>query len=406
MSIPATYHTHTTFSDGKDTPEEMILEALRLGMTEIGFSDHSYTPFDRSYCMKKERQTEYIDEIRRLSEKYRGRIRVLLGIEQDSCSEKPCGAYDYVIGSCHYLSFDAKDFAGAGPLPSGAAFLQNGRIYVPVDEGADVLKAAACALFGGDLYPIIEKYYETVGNIVEETECDLIGHFDLITKYNEDGRLFDEEDPRYRAIWQKAADRLLKTGKAFEINTRQVVRGLKSCPYPSPEIITYLAERGAHFVLSGDNHEKETLSGGFSEELRRISGPLTAVETRPIGVILGGNPYLGRGIIIGETPDGAYAAAAYFIMGRSENSRNRALEENEEGVETAPFDETKVSDPSLIIYPAVRRGENRLVVTNGDQTETILKGFKEGKEMTESLLSRTYEPDPPNFTPRISGVLT
>ncbi|MGI6020111.1 MAG: IMP cyclohydrolase [Lachnospiraceae bacterium] len=125
-----------------------------------------------------------------------------------------------------------------------------------------------------------------------------------------------------------------------------------------------------------------------------------------IGELIKDNPYVGRGIVIGKTPDGKKACAAYFIMGRSENSRNRIFKEVDGELFTEPFDASKVSDPSLIIYAAIRKYKNKLIVTNGDQTDTIVGGLKSGKEFHEALDSRAFEPDFPNLTPRISGMLT
>ena len=122
--------------------------------------------------------------------------------------------------------------------------------------------------------------------------------------------------------------------------------------------------------------------------------------------LLKDNTYPGRGIVIGKTPDGTRAMTAYFIMGRSENSRNRVFTEKNGEVFTEPFDAAKVQDPSLIIYAAIRGYENSLVVTNGNQTDTVVDGLKNGKSFSEALESREFEPDGPNFTPRISGMLT
>ena len=119
-----------------------------------------------------------------------------------------------------------------------------------------------------------------------------------------------------------------------------------------------------------------------------------------------GNPYVGRGIVIGKSSDGKKAATAYFIMGRSANSRNRVFTVKNGEVFTEPFDASKVEDPSLIIYAAIRKFENKLIVTNGDQTDTVYDGIVTGKSFSESLESREFEPDAPNFTPRISGMLT
>ena len=125
-----------------------------------------------------------------------------------------------------------------------------------------------------------------------------------------------------------------------------------------------------------------------------------------IGELINGNSYVGRGIVAGKSADGTKAVTAYFIMGRSENSRNRIFVENSEEVIIHPFDASKVEDPSLIIYSPIRVIDNNLIVTNGDQTDTIYDFVKEGKSFSESLETRDFEPDAPNFTPRISGMLT
>ena len=120
---------------------------------------------------------------------------------------------------------------------------------------------------------------------------------------------------------------------------------------------------------------------------------------------LAGNRYPGRGIVVGKTADGKKAAAAYFIMGRSANSRNRVFAEEQGAVYTKPFDASKVEDPSLIIYAAVRTYENRLIVTNGDQTDTVYDFMQNGQTFEDALRTRTFEDDRPNWTPRISGLV-
>lgn len=120
---------------------------------------------------------------------------------------------------------------------------------------------------------------------------------------------------------------------------------------------------------------------------------------------LNGNSYPGRGIVIGRSEDGKYAVTAYFIMGRSVNSRNRVFVEDGEGIRTEAFDPSKLSDPSLIIYAPVRVLGNSTIVTNGDQTDTVYDLMAEGKTFEESLRTREFEPDDPNYTPRISGIM-
>ncbi|MBR2651066.1 MAG: IMP cyclohydrolase [Clostridia bacterium] len=125
-----------------------------------------------------------------------------------------------------------------------------------------------------------------------------------------------------------------------------------------------------------------------------------------IGELIAGNSYVGRGIVIGKSADAKHAAVAYFIMGRSANSRNRVFTEKDGAIFTEPYDVSKVEDPSLIIYAALRSYENKLIVTNGDQTDTVYEGLKNGLSFSAALTKREFEPDAPNLTPRISGMVT
>ncbi len=126
---------------------------------------------------------------------------------------------------------------------------------------------------------------------------------------------------------------------------------------------------------------------------------------RNIGEILANHAYPGRGIILGRSADNKYGVVAYFIMGRSGNSRNRVFETTDDGIRTRAYDESKMVDPSLIIYHPVRRIDAGLIVTNGDQTDTIRDHMVAGKSFADGLRTRCFEPDPPNYTPRISGIL-
>lgn len=129
------------------------------------------------------------------------------------------------------------------------------------------------------------------------------------------------------------------------------------------------------------------------------------MEMRDLAKELNQNAYPGRGIIIGKSADGKHAVTAYFIMGRSENSRNRVFVEEGQGIRTQAFDPSKLTDPSLIIYAPVRVLGNKTIVTNGDQTDTIYEGMDKGLTFEQSLRSREFEPDGPNYTPRISGLM-
>ncbi|MDO4176035.1 MAG: IMP cyclohydrolase [Bacillota bacterium] len=132
---------------------------------------------------------------------------------------------------------------------------------------------------------------------------------------------------------------------------------------------------------------------------------MESYDKERIDKLIEDNSYVGRGIVLGRTADGAKAVSAYFIMGRSDNSRNRVFAKEGDELFTRPYDESKVEDPSLIIYAAIRKSGDRLIVTNGDQTDTIYEALEEGRSFEEALKTRTFEPDFPNMTPRISGMI-
>lgn len=238
-------HTHTIFSDGKNTPEEMVLSAIEKGITTLGFSDHSYTPFDIDCCIKLEKIEAYKTEIGRLKEKYKSQIEILCGIEQDYFSETDIKDYDYVIGSVHYLKL--------------------GDEYIWVDGDPKYLISAAEKYFGGDIYTLIEDYYKKVGEIVEKTGATIVGHFDLITKFCEKEPFFDQNHPRYIKAWKNAVDKLLKANIPFEINTGAISRGYRTTPYPAKDIRKYILQNGGRFILSSDSHDAKTLAFKFNE---------------------------------------------------------------------------------------------------------------------------------------------
>lgn len=238
-------HVHSVFSDGKDEPRDIVLAAIKKGVKTLGFSDHSYTGFDERYCIQKDKQAEYMKAVNDLKNEFSGKIKILCGTEQDFYSTAPTLGYDYVIGSVHYILKDGE--------------------YIPVDETADILKQAAKDYFSGDIMSLCEAYFEEVGKVYEKTKCDIVGHFDLITKFNEQEKLFDETDPRYINAYQKAVDRIIKNCKVFEINTGAISRGCRTTPYPSDEIRDYIRQKGGKFILSSDSHQKETLCFEFDK---------------------------------------------------------------------------------------------------------------------------------------------
>ena len=236
-------HTHTVFSDGKNTAEEMVLAAIEKGFDTVGISDHSYTFFDESYCMKKADYPEYKKELRRLKDKYAGKINVLCGIEQDALSDMSTDGFDYIIGSVHYLYKDG--------------------VYIPVDEDLPTLKKAVQEHFGGDPYALTEAYYELCAEVVERTHCTIIGHFDLIDKFIEQEPWIDPLHPRCMKAAEKAIDRLIGYGIPFEINTGAMSRGCRTDAYPALPYRKLIKEKGGRFILSSDSHQASTIDYAF-----------------------------------------------------------------------------------------------------------------------------------------------
>ena len=239
------YHTHTTYCDGKSTAEEMVQKAIELGLSKLGFSGHSYTEFDLEPCMSQEGTEQYKKEIADLKEKYKDQIEILLGIEYDYQSTESMDGYDYILGSVHYLFKDGE--------------------YLCIDYSRQAQIDAVNKHYGGDYYAYIEDYYNAVADLYNKLKCDVIGHFDLITKYNSDGSLFDVNHPRYIAAWKKAADAIIKTPAVVEINTGGIARGHVKHPYPSYEIIDYFKSHGKKLIFSSDCHNKDLLLCGYDD---------------------------------------------------------------------------------------------------------------------------------------------
>lgn len=237
-------HIHTTFCDGGNTPEEVVRAAIGLGLEGIGFSGHAPMPFDAPWAMSRAGAEEYRREITRLKEVYRGRIRILLGVEQDYwCGRPEEGVYDYVIGSVHLV--------------------RKGGTFLPVDDSPEILRQGVDGLYSGDWYALAEDYFALVGQVAQATGADIIGHFDLLTKFHEADPHLDLGHPRYTAAWREAADRLLACGKPFEINTGAISRGWRTAPYPHEDVIRYLRARGGRFVLNSDSHSAQTVAFQF-----------------------------------------------------------------------------------------------------------------------------------------------
>lgn len=260
MEPRSNIHTHGTYSDGRDAPEAMIRAALRLGFHTLGFSEHGHTDYD-DYSMTLAGEAAYRREIPALREKYAGQIHILLGYEHDWLMPPTADAYDYIIESVHFVR------AGDG--------------LFPVDENRALLESAIERHFGGDPYAMCAAYFRTVCASCN-SRARVLGHMDLVMKFNENRDLFDDDDPRYRRAALEAADCAADSGMLVEVNTGAMARGYRTQPYPGPVILKRLAERRAPIIFSSDCHNADFLDFGFDEAqtLARACGFRTAWQYR------------------------------------------------------------------------------------------------------------------------------
>ncbi|MBQ8003651.1 MAG: histidinol-phosphatase [Oscillospiraceae bacterium] len=241
-NVKTNLHTHTVYCDGKSSPEEIILSAIEGGFDSIGFSGHGYTDFDLSYCMKD--TDGYISEIKALREKYSDKLQIYLGIEEDGFSLIERERFDYIIGSMHYIRKDGK--------------------YYPVDSSRECMEECIAA-FGGDVLKLAEAYYSSFCEYILRRKPDVIGHFDLITKFDEIGPPYFMGNPSYTSLAVNYIKKAVEAGSLFEVNTGAISRGYRKTPYPQPELLHTLLKLDAGIVLSSDSHSADTLDFAFDE---------------------------------------------------------------------------------------------------------------------------------------------
>ena len=240
QAIYQDFHMHTCFDDGADTPEKMILSAIDKGLKRVGVSLHSVVDSSIQDYVDLEKEKNFCIDMQRLKEKYKDKIEVYCGMEWDLCTLKSVGKYDYVIASSHFIQMDGK--------------------YFFIDRSETEFLRTAREGFNGDFYAFCEKYFAQLEELAENIEFDIIGHIDLITKFNQDDKYFDTKHPRFVSAYKKAIDKLLKTGKPFEINMGAISRGYRKEPYPSLDILEYIKKNGGKLILSSDSHAKENVA--------------------------------------------------------------------------------------------------------------------------------------------------
>ncbi len=252
MDIKTNYHTHTTWCDGCSTPEAMIQSAIERGFTALGFSSHARLPECVPGNLTPESAVRYAAEIRALAATYAPRLRILLGVEADyiagvTAPTRTCYGHldlDYLIGSVHYV-----------PAPDGA--------LVCVDDTPDALRDGIRDHFDGDALSFLRGYFAANRDMAARCDCTIIGHPDLVRKFNVKLHYFDEDDLVYRDELAHTAEVFAASGKIVEVNTGGIARGWMDDAYPSSAFRDLLRARGCRFILSSDAHFPDGLDCAF-----------------------------------------------------------------------------------------------------------------------------------------------
>lgn len=242
--LRANYHTHTTFCDGDDTAEDMVRRACELGFGHLGLSGHMDEEINMDWGA-------YTAEVARLRAAHAGTIDILCGVELDALYDPACcpGA-EYVIGSTHYVDVDVP-------------FLR------AVDHSPEVSQRLCDECFGGDWYALCRAYFELEAQVNDRLGCTFVGHFDLIARFNDQMRAFDETDPRYTTPALEAMGYLVSQGVPFEVNCGAYNRGRKAELYPRRNLLRALRDLGGEILISSDAHHASRLDGGFDVALAR-----------------------------------------------------------------------------------------------------------------------------------------
>lgn len=246
-------HTHVNLCDGKNTPEQMIERAIDLGFDSLGFSSHAKTSQRLDWELKCS-PAEYWKKINELKELYSGKIKIFIGAELDYYSEgvMPTDELDYTIGSVHMVE-------RAGTL-------------VSFDHSYELSKGFIHDVYGGDALSYVRDYYEQVVRMSKEVRYDVVGHFDLLTKFSEkDPDMIDINSKAYRDFALEALHAVRESKDLFEVNTGAISRGYRTSPYPAPFILDEMRSLGCKLIISSDCHNKDFLDFRFKEAKEYVS---------------------------------------------------------------------------------------------------------------------------------------
>ncbi len=247
-------HIHTTYDDGKDTPEQIIAAAREQGFDSVGFSVHSYMHFAPERSVSLEGCEQYKEHIFRLKKEHASHFPIFCGIEFEVLSEVDLSGYDYIIASTHYMKIGDK--------------------FVGFDRSADEVGHVIDTYFGGDGMAYARRFYEGVADIPKYGKFDILGHFDIVTKHSEKRNFFDADSKEYRRLAIEALESLKGKIPFFEVNTGAIARTYRTTPYPAPFLIKEMKRMGFGAMISSDCHDRRYLDCAYTDaaELLREGG--------------------------------------------------------------------------------------------------------------------------------------
>lgn len=257
-------HSHTSFCDGKNTTEEMVLRAVELDFVSFGFSGHGHSDFD-PYSMSEENELLYRRQILALQERFRDRLEILLGVEHEGIAPYPEYGYDYMLESLHYILHDGEKLA--------------------IDWSRERTLDNARRHFGGDHYAYCKAYFDACIAVYSRSPARICAHLDLVTKFNEGFCLFDETDPRYLNAAKDAMAAAVERGMVLEVNTGAISRGYRTAPYPSRTLLLHLKDLGGQVIVTSDCHDAAHMDCWYDEaaELLRSCGFASTLRLRKTG---------------------------------------------------------------------------------------------------------------------------
>ena len=259
--IPQNLHTHTVFDDGTATVMDMARAALDAGITSLGFSGHSTLPYRDNWEIKPGRMPAYLAAVTEAKDAFRGCLSIYSGLELDSTSAMPEEHFDYIIGSIHHIVKDGQ--------------------YLSIDYKPAVSRDILDVHFRGDRDAMAEAYFAQYDAIAQNPRVDIVGHFDLLSKFDEVADLFDSSAPAYRDAAMAAMESLLHAGKIFEVNTGAMSRGYRTAPYPGEFLLRELKARGGRILVASDSHATSTITHAFDA----VEDLLVSIGFREIWVL-------------------------------------------------------------------------------------------------------------------------